>query len=319
MHILILGAGAMGSLVGARLFKFHTRLSLLGANRDHMEAMRRRGLAIEELDGATSLSGPLPSYCDVSEVGEKADLVIVSVKGYATQRALVQARALFQPGALFLTLQNGVGNWERIAEEVGKDGVLAGTTSQGATLVSPGKIRHGGNGPTTIGEVAGPVTDRVRSVVELFRQAGFEAFANDEMERLIWEKLLVNVGINAITALTGMRNGGVAESAAAREIAGAAVAEALAVARAKGIRISEGMADRVFSVARATAANRSSMGQDIDRRKQTEIDSINGAIVRFANELGVNAPVNRTLALLIRIWEESFRGSPDRGGSCTTR
>ena len=127
------------------------------------------------------------------------------------------------------------------------------------------------------------------------------------MEQLIWEKLMINVGINAITALTGIRNGSIAELEPARSLCRDAVEEAVAVAAAKGIRIPEIIVEKVFSVARATAVNRSSMGQDVDRGKRTEIDAINGAIVAFGQEIGIPTPVNRTLTQLVKIVESVNR------------
>jgi 2-dehydropantoate 2-reductase len=305
MHILILGAGALGSLLGARLSTTDAGVTLLGSNREHVQSIKDNGLFIEELDGRLSRYS-LSVSSSPGETREKADLIIVLVKSYATRVAISGIDVCRRSDTLFLTLQNGIGNWEAIAGMVGKDFALAGTTAQGSTLLGPGRIRHGGNGPTYIGEINGPASDRVHSIVEVFRSAGLDAHPSDDMERLIWEKLVVNVGINAITALTGVRNGMVAEVEDAREISRAAVLEALAVARAKGVFIDENMADRVLSVAKATAVNRSSMGQDVDRRKRTEIDAINGAIVRFGQEAGLDVPVNHTLTQLVKTLEAAY-------------
>jgi 2-dehydropantoate 2-reductase len=146
----------------------------------------------------------------------------------------------------------------------------------------------------------------VQQIVDLFNQAGLETQASDQMEDLIWEKLLVNTGINAITALTGIRNGFIAESPEGRDVCRAAVEEGIQVARARGRSPRTDMVDRVLAVCRATAVNRSSMGQDVDRGKRTEIQSINGAIVRFAEEAGIAAPVNRTLTQLVRLMEDNY-------------
>lgn len=307
MHVLILGAGAMGSLLGARLSRTEVRVSLLSTNRQHMEAVRAHGLAIEELDGAVKRTR-VPSYCDPRDLPEEADLVIVVVKTYDTDKALFSIRGCARPSASFLTLQNGIGNWERIAEHVGRESVLVGITAQGATLVEPGRIRHGGNGPTYIGEPEGPATERAHATVDLFRRAGLLSDASDSMQRLIWEKLMINTGINAITALTGIRNGGIVEYQAAREVCGAAVEEALLVAAAKGFPMGKDMVNRVLGVAGATAVNRSSMGQDVDRRKRTEIDAINGAIVQFGQETQTPTPVNRTLTQLVKVLQSSYLG-----------
>lgn len=305
MHILILGAGAIGSLLGARLSRTQARVSLLTTDREHIKAIADKGLLLEELDGSISVL-QIPGYDRPGDVPGLMDLVIVAVKSYDTPPALSSIRACCHASTLFLTLQNGIGNWELISSVVGTEPVLVGVTAQGATLVGPGRIRHGGNGPTTLGEFRGPPSQRVESLLELFREAGFQVASSGQMEQLVWEKLMINVGINAITALTGIRNGAVARLDTARDLCVTAVREAMAVAKAKGFPMPEEMPQRVISVAGATAVNRSSMGQDVDRHAQTEIDVINGAIVRFGEEAGLLTPVNRTLTQLIRIKETNY-------------
>jgi 2-dehydropantoate 2-reductase len=303
MHVLILGAGALGSLFGARLLGTDVRLTLLSTDRKHMQAIRETGLLVEELDGSQRRFA-FPAAVDTPGlIGDPVDVVLVTVKAHDTQPAVASVLAGCHASTLFLTLQNGIGNGERIAQTVGAHAVLLGTTAQGATYLGPGRIRHGGNGPTFMGEVAGPPTDRVQSLVELFSTAGLVTRASGEMVVLIWKKLLVNVGINAITALTGIRNGVIADLEAARNLCWAAVEEAATVARAKDIPVPGDIVEQVLAIARATAQNRSSMGQDVDFGKRTEIDAINGAIVRFGAELGIDTPVNRTLTQLIQIVE----------------
>lgn len=306
MHVLILGAGALGSLVGARLAGAHADVTLLSTNRPHIEAIQKDGLIIEELDGSLNRM-QLVACDDPGCLTRKADLIFVLVKSYGTLEAIGSIRECCHEGSVFLTLQNGVGNWQRIAEVVGQESVLVGSTAQGSTLLGPGRIRHGGNGPTYLGEPKGAPSPRVRRVLELFGKAGLEAYASDRMEQLIWEKLHINVGINAITALTGIRNGVIAQVDAAKDLSRDAVLEAMEVARRKGFAIPEDMVDRVLAVARATAVNRSSMGQDVDRRKRTEIDAINGAIVQYGQELGIDTPVNRTMTRLVKILEAGFQ------------
>ncbi len=302
MHILVLGAGAMGSLLGARLARPDTSVTLFTIDRDHVEAIQREGLHIEEMDGSVS-HHRLPAIDSPGAIPGKPDLVLVTVKSYATQIAVESVMPACDASTVFLTLQNGTGNWQQIAGITGRAAVLAGTTAQGATLVGPGWVRHGGNGVTFIGEPEGPPTARVGALVDRFVQAGLQTEASDNMEWLIWEKLMVNVGINAITALTEIRNGLVAELGPARELCREAVREAMEVARAAGYPMRQGMEEKVLSIARATARNRSSMGQDIDANKRTEIDAINGAIVRLGRELQLPTPINLTLTNLVRTVE----------------
>ncbi|MGD0397359.1 MAG: ketopantoate reductase family protein [Syntrophobacteraceae bacterium] len=305
MNVLIVGAGALGSLIGARLSKTHASISLFSTNREHMEAIRQGGLDIEELDG-TVRNYRLTTYFEVDKLPRNPDLALVLVKTYATQRAVSLVHGICSASTVFLTLQNGIGNWEQIAEITGKEAVLAGSTAQGSTLLGPGLIRHGGNGPTYMGEPEGPTSERVRRTVDLFREAGLPAEPSEEVERLIWEKLVINVGINAITGLTGIRNGFIAEMQEAGELCRSAVEEAIMVAGSKGFPIGMDMVQRVITVARATGRNRSSMGQDVDKKKKTEIDAINGAVVRFGKEAGIPTPVNRTLTLLMKVLEAQY-------------
>lgn len=305
MHILMLGAGAMGSLLGARLSRTEADITLFSTNREHIQAIQTHGLAIEELDGSES-HYKLTACDHPHKIQDDADLVIVLVKSYATQEALSSILHRCHASTLFLTLQNGIGNWENIARVVDTESVLLGSTAQGATLLEPGKIRHGGNGVTFIGEPRGPASHRVHCLVELFRRAGLETHSSDIMEQLIWEKLMVNAGINVITALTGIRNGMIADLETARELSRATVEEAVRVAVARGFEMPGNIMERVFKVAQATAVNRSSMGQDVDRKKRTEIDAINGAIVRFGEEEKIPTPVNRTLTQLVKILEAGY-------------
>ncbi|MHC1725350.1 MAG: ketopantoate reductase family protein [Syntrophobacteraceae bacterium] len=310
MHILILGAGAIGSLLGARLSNSDASISLFSTDRAHMEAIGQRGLEIEELDG-TVRNVSLTTCFERDGLPCNPDLVLVVVKTYSTEAAVTSVRSLCSPSTVFLTLQNGIGNWELIADVAGKEAVLAGSTAQGATLLGPGRIRHGGNGPTYIGEPTGPSSARVERIVELFRSAGLVAESSDNVARLIWEKLIVNVGINAITGLTGIRNGFIAEMQEASNLCTSAVEEAIIIARAKGFPIGFDMVKRVLGVSRATARNRSSMGQDVDRKKRTEIDAINGAIVRFGKEAKIPTPVNQTLTSLVKVLEANYLSSKE--------
>jgi 2-dehydropantoate 2-reductase len=305
MNILIVGAGAIGSLIGARLSKTRASISLFSTDREHMEAVRQGGLDIEELDGTVS-NYRLAAFFEVDKLAPNPDLALILVKTYATRDALSLVQSICSASTVFLTLQNGIGNWERIADFTGKESVLAGSTAQGSTLLRAGLIRHGGNGPTYIGEPAGRATERVGRLVQLFREAGLATEPSDEIERLIWEKLVINVGINAITGLTGIRNGVIAEMQEATRLCRSAVEEAIIVAGSKGFLFGMEMVERVVGVARATARNRSSMGQDVDKKKRTEIDAINGAIVRFGREEGISTPVNETLTSLMKVLEAQY-------------
>ncbi len=184
-------------------------------------------------------------------------------------------------------------------------------TSQGATFLGPGRIRHAGKGPTHLGMASGSHRKLVALATAL-AQAGFETHVESDVAALVWSKLVVNVGINALTALVNRPNGRLLDLEETRSLMADLVAEAVAVAKARGITLT--YADplqTVYDVAKKTGANRSSMLQDFDRGRETEIDFINGAIVREAAELGIPVPVNAALARLVKALDRFHAEKPE--------
>jgi 2-dehydropantoate 2-reductase len=233
-------------------------------------------------------------------------LMLLCVKAYSTGAAVKKSRSLIGKDTLVLTLQNGLGNLEAIMESVPKDQVLGGTTSMGANVIEEGFVKFAGAGETVIGQ-ASPGPNRAEQVAEVFRKAGLEAKTTDNLEGTIWSKVLVNVGINALTALLRVRNGRLVEHQGSLRLMAAAVKEAESVVKARGIKIlyPDALA-KVEEVARKTGENISSMLQDVRAKRQTEIEAINGAIVKEAERLGLKAPVNGALTDLVRAVEESY-------------
>ncbi|MGB9630214.1 MAG: ketopantoate reductase family protein, partial [Thermodesulfobacteriota bacterium] len=184
--------------------------------------------------------------------------------------------------------------------------VILGITGHGSTLLRPGHIRHAGWGKTYIGELDHQITDRVNHIAQMFTKAGIETEVSSNIHDLIWEKLFMNVGINALTALTGLKNGQLLDYPETVGLMEVLVSEAVEVGRKKGIRIEGNPIEKVKGVAEATRENRSSMGQDFDHRRKTEIDAINGAIVREAEQLGISVPYNRMITGLIKVIEKTF-------------
>jgi 2-dehydropantoate 2-reductase len=309
MRIAVLGAGAMGSLFGGILAEAGHEVWLVDVWKEHVDAIRQRGLRITGLSGDRVIRR-VQAVGSAKEVGG-AELVLVFVKSTVTEEAVRGAVSLFEGHTLALTLQNGLGNVERIGSVIGFENILAGITAQGATVVGPGEIFHAGQGLTAVGELKGPVTPRAERVAALFNEAGIQAQVSDNVMGLIWGKLLVNVGINALTALTGLRNGQLLDHPETMEVMEMAVLEATQVAVAKGIRLPyEDPVSHTMEVARATSGNRSSMLQDVSNRRKTEIEMINGAVVREADELGIQTPVNRVLTDLVRTLERNYAQIP---------
>jgi 2-dehydropantoate 2-reductase len=303
MKIAVIGAGAMGSLFGGLLAESGADVCLLDVWREHVDTLNRVGLCIEREDAQRTI--PVTAATDPQQVG-KADLVIVFVKSTHTRQAAATAARIAGDHGRVLTLQNGMGNADILAEAINPQNVLAGTTSHGATLLGPGNIKHAGMGPTTIGPWSGGSPDTAQNVADLFSRAGIETQVADDVRSLIWGKLLVNVGINAITALTDIKNGQINDLEITRNLSRSAVEEAMQVARAQGITVRDDAVEHVFQLAQATSANRSSMGQDVDNRRQTEISAINGAVVNEARKVGLAAPVNETLSALIETLQKNY-------------
>ncbi|OGP70235.1 MAG: hypothetical protein A2W09_08030 [Deltaproteobacteria bacterium RBG_16_50_11] len=303
MKTVIIGAGAMGSLFGGLLSRSGEEVWLVDIWKDHIDALRSRGLSLEEKGEAHTVQ--VNATTDVTSPG-KADLVIIFVKAYHTEKAVSDALALQKEDTVFLTLQNGLGNEEAICRKVDRKKVILGVTSHGATLLGPGHIRHAGWGKTYLGELDGKVTDRVTKITQRFQNAGIETEVSPRIHDLVWEKLLVNVGLNALAALTGLKNGQLLDYPETLRLLEALVSEAVEVARRKGIRIKDNPVDRIKAVLEATRENRCSMGQDIDYKRRTEIDAMNGAVVREAQRLGISVPYNQMMTDLVKVVEKRF-------------
>ena len=301
MEILIIGAGAVGGLFGALLAPV-AAVTFFTTNAAHAEAINRDGLALTGMDGTTRRI-PATALTDPGRYGRRADLALVCTKARSTAKAAETARQLLADDGLVLTLQNGLGNLEQLQAAVGPARAAAGITAQAATLLGPGQVRHAGSGATVLATGPGQA-DRVAAVADLFNQAGITTSITDDVEALLWSKLVVNVGINALTALLRVPNGTLAAVPECDALMARCVAEAEAVARALGVSLPGGdQLQRVREVCGRTAANRSSMLQDILAGRPTEVDVINGAVVRKGEESGVPTPFNRLLTQLVKALE----------------
>ncbi len=301
MKIAIVGAGALGSLFGALLARSGQQVWLYNPSFvEHIHAIRAQGLTLATETGEQSIS--LPAVTAVKEIGETMDLVGIFVKAYDTEQAIQDARALVGKHSWVLSLQNGIGSEEILSRYVPKEQILRGVTAQGATLVKPGMVRWAGRGPTRFGSLLDPAPSEAafNKVVDVLEKAGIEAYYARNVHSLIWEKLLVNAAINPLTALFGVTNGILVENPALRAILQDVTLETLPVVAAHGAQLSPSDAvQRVEGICRATSANLSSMLQDVRRGKRTEIEFINGAVVREGERLGIPTPLNRLLTQLV--------------------
>ncbi len=299
MTIAIIGAGALGSLFGGLLAKSGERVWLFDPlAREHIAAIQREGLVIERSGSEETIELEATTRIDV--VG-KAELVALFVKAPHTDNALTQALPAIGPTTQVLSLQNGLGVEEVMAQHVDVQQVLRGVTSQGATFLTPGRVRHAGQGATYIGRLGGAAdSEGLERVVSVFNRAGIETHVEPDVDMLVWKKLLINAGINALTAVFDVNNGTLVTDDDLKAIMRGAVREALDIARQRGREFSTtDVLDEVERVCENTADNISSMLQDVRRGAATEVRYINGAVVREGERLGMEAPLNRLLARLV--------------------
>jgi 2-dehydropantoate 2-reductase len=301
MEILVFGAGSLGSLLGGLLARAHD-VTLVGRE-PHVSAVQADGLRITGVEAVDTRPA-----ATTDATGASADLALVTVKAYDTEAA-ARVLATGDYGAV-CSLQNGMGNEGVLADAVDAP-VLAGTVTYGAGLVDPGHVEWRGRGTITLGAWR-PADDAATAerVAAAFRAADLDAEAVDDVRRRLWEKLAVNAAINPVTALARVENGALMEAPLAG-LARTAAVETAGVARAEGVGLpDETAADAAATVARETAQNRSSMLQDVTRRRRTEIDAINGYVVDRAAATDRAVPVNRTFAELIRGWERGAGVGP---------
>jgi 2-dehydropantoate 2-reductase len=306
VKILVVGSGAMGTLFSGFLVDGGHDVWLLGRRREVIAAIARKGVAL--VRGGTRRAFKVQATLNAAEAAP-VDLILIFVKAYDTLQACRDAVPAVGPDTVVLTLQNGISNISSLVNVFGGERVIAGVTAQAATLMGPGLVRHAGEGKTSIGELDGRETERVKRVAEALRRSGVEVGLSGSVNSQIWGKLAVNAAINPITALLRARNGRLLESPDTRSLMGAVVREVAAVAGSQGITLPyDDPVANVEMVCRLTASNRSSMLQDVERGVRTEIDHINGAVVREGEARGIPTPVNWTLTRLVRAMGELPEG-----------
>ncbi len=306
MNILIVGTGALACLFAARLAQAQHTVAMLGTWQEGIEALNRAGVRLVDAQNRERRF-PVRAASDPRECAG-ATYAIVLVKAWQTERAARQLRDCLAEDGLALTLQNGLGNRETLARDLGAGRVALGSTTTGATLLGPGLVKAGGEGVVSLEQkpALGPLEDALRS-------AGFNVQTVENPEALIWGKLVINAAINPLTALLRVKNGELLERPFAREVMRALAREAAEAARAEGISLPfDDPIARVEEVAQKTAANTSSMLQDVLRGAPTEIDAICGAVVRAAEKHRLSVPVNWTCWQLVKALEASRRDE-DKG------
>ncbi len=294
----------MGCLFTGTLAKAGFEVTLLDHRSEREHIIKTRGVIIEEPGGGRVTVHP-EITCDPRQVGE-VDAILVCVKSYDTEMIAGVCETMAGPETLVVTLQNGVGNVERLQKALIRAGVVAGVTSHGATALEDGVIRHAGVGDTSMGLVSGKA-DKLAALGRAFEAAGFHNKIVDNINDLIWSKLMVNVGINALTALTRLLNGDLTKDPDIEFLLEKAVLEGIEVGKSEGVTfLYDDPVAQVKKVCELTSANVSSMLQDVLRKKKTEVDFINGAIVERGAARGIPTPYNEALARLVRSVQNTY-------------
>ena len=295
MRIVIFGAGSLGSALGGLLSRSN-QVALIG-RRAHMSAIRRHGLKVV---GDVNLRVKLEAYESVDGV-EPPELVVITTKAYDTSSAIDSCRAWASGNVRVLTLQNGIGSLDALRDWIGRR-AFGGTTTMGANLLSPGKVRLSGLGRTVIGSDKDPAG--AQRIASAFKESGLSAVTKDEILAEIWAKAIVSASINPLTAVLRVSNGKLLESAPVSQLMSEVCEECELVARRAGIRLPyTSMKARTRAVARDTSNNRSSMLQDIERGRRTEVAQINGAFVKHGFERDIGTPLNLTLLAMVESLE----------------
>ncbi|AQH02494.1 2-dehydropantoate 2-reductase [Burkholderia sp. KK1] len=315
MKIAVLGAGALGCAIGSTLTQGGHETWLIDRSPAHVEAMRREGLQVDDADGSRRVKVRAATHA--AEVGA-VDLVVVLVKSFHTDSAMRGALDLIGPDTVVLSLQNGLGHEDVLSEIVGRERVLAGKTYVGGVMRAPGHIQSGVRGKFTyIGELDGQITERVQAIADAFNTSGLATTVSDNILGTMWDKLLINVATGALTGITRLTYGQLYEEPVLKATALAAVTEAMAAAKAAGVRLSMTDAEQAWTLAAEGLSPefKTSMLQSLEKGSVTEIDFINGAVVRWGERLGVPTPVNSTLVACIKGIERALTDQQRQGAS----
>ncbi len=307
-HVVVLGAGAMGSLFGGLVAEGGLDVTLVDPWQEHIDSIREHGLKMVGYGGDRHIS--VNATTDPSSI-ESADLVFVQCKANFNAAAAESVRHLFAAGGdtVAISFQNGLGNEEQLAEYFGKDRVLGGLTAQGASIESPGVVRNHAELPSYIGEMSGGLSDRTRTIADLLSGANLPTEASENIRLDIWRKLMANIAISAVSGITGLNIGEIFNNHFGDDVSYAALDEAIVVAKAVGTDLSPDDAREILGKIagpNGTPQNKSSLRVDIENERPSEIDYINGAVVKLAKEHNIAVPVNETLVTLVHAIQSRY-------------
>ncbi|MEH6496953.1 MAG: ketopantoate reductase family protein [Pseudomonas marincola] len=302
MKIAILGAGAMGSIYGARLKKGGADVTLLDVNDAHIDAINTNGLhiSIDEGNSTVHLPAMRPEDCHTP-----VDLILLFTKTFHTDAALASVKNILK-GTAVLSLQNGIGNVERISAHVPKEGILVGMTMTPAEFIGPGRVASHGAASTSLYGVDGNEHPILKDIIDVMSKGGIDAKADPNIDIAIWEKATFNCTANSLCALSGATPGAIGVSEKGRILAKQVAQEVINVAQASGTNAS---LERVMALLEHAFSHHlhhePSMLQDRNAARRTEIDALNGAVVKMGDVLNVPVETNRILSNLIALMEDS--------------
>lgn len=301
MKIAVVGAGAMGSIFGARFMEAGHDAVLVDVAAPLVEKINADGVTIVRGDEETTTW--VPATTDPSSVGT-VDLVVFFTKCYHTHSAAESARPLVGADTVVASLQNGWGNGDVLAGVFPAEQVVVGVTYHSGTVLALGRVAHPGVGPTTVGSFSGGDLAGARALADVIGEAGLEASVADPVRPEIWKKLILNAATLPSAALTGMHAGALTGHEGMHDVVTDTALEAVAVARSLGFDIDgEERLAAIHGLLERAGPSKASMLQDFEAGRRTEIDVINGAVVRAADEQGVAVPLNRAFVRLVKGWE----------------
>jgi 2-dehydropantoate 2-reductase len=300
--VVVVGAGAMGGLFGGLLAEGGLDVTLVDAWPEHIAAIRKDGLRIVGVGGDRAIR--VGATTDAGEI-RQADVVLFQCKAFANEAAARSVKHLFGGATVAITFQNGLGNEQTLAGILGEKNVIGGLTAQAGLAEAAGVVRNFGDLPTTIGEMAGGLSDRTVAIANAFTAHGLPVTASAEIKREKWKKLLGNVALGAISAVTDLRSFEIMRIPELQEMVFRAIDEAAAVAKAEGVALDVGEAREVLmklvdTSGGGTGASKSSMREDIIRKRRTEIDTIHGAVARLARLHKVPAPTIDAMVAMVK-------------------
>lgn len=304
MKIAVTGAGAMGSLFGGRLAMAGNDVTMIAVSPATIETINRDGIVLDDEAGRHVI--PVKAK-RAEDMGEKPDLIILFTKTLSSRAALDGARHYIGEGTYILTLQNGLGNIELISEYVGRDRIIAGVTNYASDSKGPGKISSAGSGYVKIMTADLRRSEFLDKVFRTFSDAGFHISIVDDIYTAIWEKAGFNAAINAVTAVCRVPCGGVGSVEEGRRLAAKIAEETAMVANAYGVKASaESIIRNLENSYIAHKDHFTSMAQDVQKKKKTEVEFINGGIVKKAREKGIEVPYTEAVYDLLRIIEDTY-------------